>query len=1260
MQSFKRRVFAFAIILLMCVTTIPLMTNTASAADIGYTSVGGSWTSIQDTICGSPITLTNWTSVTSISAYLDISLGPGDGAYMKAAIYNVGMALTVEEQTTESYYFETVSTSWETFTFSSPVVLSADTYYIAVWGENIGTVNIAYDAGSGMSHSETYGATFPSIALIPSPFDSNTYSIYASVTYDTTAPSSSVNTITPYWKTSSTTITAAASDVESGVKNVSLYYRYAPDNSTWGAWTNFGVDGSSPWSWTFTFPSGFGYYQFYSRGYDNSGNHEGAPGGYDARCGYTTNPVPSNPSPTNGTQIPFARWKNANNFSIDVSDGSTNLSIQWQNDAGGGGVYWVSASAGTFSVPSSTIGTAFSQNKTYKWWVNITTPSGTKRYWYTYSTMKAVNTKAATSVTASSAVLWMNATYGIGIGFWIGDQWPVNASNFDSNITINTNYGNGRDFDINNDSWVTNQDVSNITLHVPYNWYHDLNNDGVVNSLDISYWVGHATSLANNFWNLYNRNYTVSTLHSTYHYSYRAWVNGSFYTGLPMNLFTLPSAPTSVENPYRVDNYFTFTWIPPTTNDPNNLTTIVRYSTTGCPTNETDGTLLTETSSDNYSVALPVSASGHYYVAFIANFSGNYSAPVCLTLDATGGVYNFNLLMEKPDYPYVDLNDVGILNTGKHEFTVHYKDGSQETNYYQIGYWKNEGNFSAWYNNTFVPQLNASLHALNIEGGSYIKRVSWTGRTDGFWPFQTYWWDFTVKLHMDSGVVFVVDMEQDQWPYLSLDTYADSGLGDHTFTMSCLQAQDEYGIRFTVDVLGPVYKITHSYLNSHTYKSWSAPDSYYFDDYSALNTLWTNFLADSSTSCANFDTWWAGWQANFSNGLIALGFDLPTWPTVPPGLCGVWNYTTGWSYLESDLTDNDTTDGRWQVNASKDIDWVEFKWSEADDFFNITWNATDYCDRKTVVTGHDVFMYIRNDLHYIPYITDAFKGGGLAQYHIKFSNIYQPGAYANIYIKTGTVVTKRIIHSEYLDATYTIHPMLLVHNTYYLEVVKADGTVVDCGSFIAGTDDEIVVSAQGVQANTLIYNYCDITSQWTGGGFQVNFHDNTGIAQIWFFVYSSNGTELYNTTFTGQTHTFTFAGPTNVSYYYKIDVSNIIGFLSTGKVPMQYSPAVPHVTGSYINTLFNLMLGPSPLTMGGATVDWAYIIVLILALIGLLAFVKGKYVGLIVEGFIFIASAAVMNDIGASIGLGAAGMFLIILGLLAALGSKKETKEEQQ
>ncbi|MEW6069585.1 MAG: fibronectin type III domain-containing protein [Candidatus Thermoplasmatota archaeon] len=108
---------------------------------------------------------------------------------------------------------------------------------------------------------------------------------------DCITPSSSVNTISPFWHNISLiSISATAADHTpgSGIKSVRLYYRYSTDNSSWGSWTLFGVDTTSPYEWSFASPNGDGYYQFYSIAIDNATHAESPPEAPDTVCGIDT------------------------------------------------------------------------------------------------------------------------------------------------------------------------------------------------------------------------------------------------------------------------------------------------------------------------------------------------------------------------------------------------------------------------------------------------------------------------------------------------------------------------------------------------------------------------------------------------------------------------------------------------------------------------------------------------------------------------------------------------------------------------------------------------------------------------------------------------------------------------------------------------------------------------------------------------------------------------------------------------------------
>ncbi|UCE80684.1 MAG: PKD domain-containing protein [Methanobacteriota archaeon] len=108
---------------------------------------------------------------------------------------------------------------------------------------------------------------------------------------DDVPPSSCVTAPISYWTVSAPmTVSAEASDDSGTVSEVSLWYRHSIDNSTWGAWTEFGTDSVSPWEWSFDFPEGNGYYEFYSIAVDDSSNQEDPPSTVDARCAYDGSP----------------------------------------------------------------------------------------------------------------------------------------------------------------------------------------------------------------------------------------------------------------------------------------------------------------------------------------------------------------------------------------------------------------------------------------------------------------------------------------------------------------------------------------------------------------------------------------------------------------------------------------------------------------------------------------------------------------------------------------------------------------------------------------------------------------------------------------------------------------------------------------------------------------------------------------------------------------------------------------------------------
>ncbi|MCK5038515.1 MAG: right-handed parallel beta-helix repeat-containing protein, partial [Thermoplasmata archaeon] len=125
---------------------------------------------------------------------------------------------------------------------------------------------------------------------------------------DAAPPISSIDPISPYLQaTSPLILTATASDDDSGVEFVEIWYRSRSDNlSAWSPdWTMFSND-STPgdgWSVNFNFPDGEVYYEFYSRAGDYIGKYENAPGVYDSLCRYNTT-ITGNTPPTIISTIP--------------------------------------------------------------------------------------------------------------------------------------------------------------------------------------------------------------------------------------------------------------------------------------------------------------------------------------------------------------------------------------------------------------------------------------------------------------------------------------------------------------------------------------------------------------------------------------------------------------------------------------------------------------------------------------------------------------------------------------------------------------------------------------------------------------------------------------------------------------------------------------------------------------------------------------------------------------------------------------------
>ncbi|MCK4757107.1 MAG: PKD domain-containing protein [Thermoplasmata archaeon] len=189
-----------------------------------------------------------------------------------------------------------------------------------------------YDATMTTSHSVALTGLTPSTTyyfevsssdeLNNTATDNNGLAYYSfTTTGDNSPPVSSVNSIDPYWHTTSTLdITASAYDSGNDVSNVTLWYSYSSDNALWGMNKSYAIDTTEPWGWVFDFPDGEGYYKFYSIANDTVDNTEDAPATADSSCAYDfTLPVITNNCPISGTTgDPYTFMAEAiDNFEID-------------------------------------------------------------------------------------------------------------------------------------------------------------------------------------------------------------------------------------------------------------------------------------------------------------------------------------------------------------------------------------------------------------------------------------------------------------------------------------------------------------------------------------------------------------------------------------------------------------------------------------------------------------------------------------------------------------------------------------------------------------------------------------------------------------------------------------------------------------------------------------------------------------------------------------------------------------------------------
>lgn len=210
-------------------------------------------------------------------------------------------------------------------------VTNATMVYVEIYYPNNtlkGNYSMNYISPSTWYYNDTYAYPMPLgvYNYTVKAYNSSGWSNYSGnfTLQDTTSPTSSVDTIYPYWHNSSVLIKATASD-NYAVANVTLYYRFSSDNSSWNTWQAFEKDETLPWQWNFNFPDGEGYYEFYSIANDTSSNTE-SKAAAEAMAAYDVTP------PTSSIDsIPY--WHNSSiliNASVSDNFGISNVTLYYR------------------------------------------------------------------------------------------------------------------------------------------------------------------------------------------------------------------------------------------------------------------------------------------------------------------------------------------------------------------------------------------------------------------------------------------------------------------------------------------------------------------------------------------------------------------------------------------------------------------------------------------------------------------------------------------------------------------------------------------------------------------------------------------------------------------------------------------------------------------------------------------------------------------------------------------------------------------
>ena len=299
-------------------------------------------------------------------------------------------------------------------------------------------------------------------------------------------------------------------------------------------------------------------------------------------------------------------------------------------------------------------------------------------------------------------------------------------------------------------------------------------------------------------------------------------------------------------------------------------------------------------------------------------------------------------------------------------------------------------------------------------------------------------------------------------------------------------------------------------------------------------------------------------------------------------------------------------------------------------------------------------------------------------YSGNYFNLYDsPFAFIYILDDEGNI---RVIHSEYLDTDWQIHPQLLYQKMYRIGVqsdIAYNGYIA-----IAPTSDEINPTVSIPYDIGFNYTFTDLITYnygWTSNSLYFNYSDADAHAttNVTFYVYYmlndtyATGSYEYSNN-DDHNFSFTVGEGCNLSENYYVIITTIIDTIDDGSdanddytgtyyfvanyfATINYS----YTTEGYLETIITDLVGDSPVyswERPGVHVPFVYLIMFILCFYALVTFNKTNgYVGLFASGLVMILLSSLIAGLellwsGSLYAFWGAVSTLVVGGFMCAIG----------